>query len=94
MTAVAFAEFESTGAKMADLFRNLLMGIGCLGLLWLGSCAMVGAGTVVAVSSASKKAGKWYEKEELKQHNEKANMAAAYHEHSDYKADYDENYED
>ncbi|HQS70267.1 MAG: hypothetical protein B7Y36_14710 [Novosphingobium sp. 28-62-57] len=79
---------------MADLLRNMLMGVGCLGLLWLGSCAMVGAGTAVAVNSTSKKVGKWYEKEELKWHNERANKAAAYHEHSDYKADYDENYED
>ena len=55
---------------------------------------MIGAGTAVAVSKSSEKVGKWYEKEELKAHNERDNKAAAYHEHSDYNADYYENYED
>lgn len=82
------------GAFVTDLIRNVLMGVGCLGLLWMGSCAMIGAGTAVAVNSTSEKVGKWYEKEELKQHNERDNKAAAYHEHSDYNADYYENYED
>lgn len=84
----------AVGVFVTDLIRNVLMGLGCLGLLWLGSCAMIGAGTAVAVSKSSEKVGKWYEKEELKQHNERDNKAAAYHEHSDYNADYYENYED
>lgn len=89
----AASNFE-LGGNVTDLLRNVLMGLGCLGLLWLGSCAMIGAGTAVAVSKSSEKVGKWYEKEELKAHNERDNKAAAYHEHSDYNADYYENYED
>lgn len=79
---------------MTDLIRNVLMGLGCLSLLWISSCAIMGATTVAVVGSAANKVGEKYDKEELKWHNEADNKAAAYHEHSDYQADYYENYED
>lgn len=63
-----------------DRIRNILVGIGCLGLIYLGSCAMVGAGTEVVASKAAEKAGEIYNEEELKPHNERANRASAYHE--------------
>lgn len=79
---------------MTDLIRNVMMGLGCLTLLWIGSCSMLGLGTAVAVSEGANKFAKTYKEEELKYHNERDNRAAAYHEHSDYNADYYENYED
>lgn len=79
---------------MSDLLRSVMMGLGCLSLLWISSCAIMGATTVAVVGGVSKKAGNFYEKEELKWHNDRDNNAAAYHEHSDYEADYYENYED
>lgn len=78
---------------MADVFRSMIMGLGLLALLWLGSCAIVGTTTVVAVSKVADTAAKTYKEEELKYHNERDNEAAAYHEHSDYSADYYDNYD-
>ncbi|MCY1672464.1 hypothetical protein OVA07_15785 [Novosphingobium sp. SL115] len=78
---------------MGDIIRNIMMGLGCLSLLWLGSCAIMGATTVAVVGKAADKAAKTYEKEELKWHNDRDNNADPYHEHSDYNADYYENYE-
>lgn len=79
---------------MTDILRSIMMGLGCLSLLWISSCAIMGATTVAVVGSASKKVGKAYAKEELKWHNDRDNRAAAYHEHSDYNADYYDNYND
>lgn len=38
---------------MAEVFKAIMMGIGCLGLLWLGSCTLFGVGTVVALNGAA-----------------------------------------
>ena len=38
---------------MAEMFRALMMGLGCLMTLWLGSCTLFGVGTVVAVNTAA-----------------------------------------
>lgn len=54
---------------------------------------MLGLGTAVAVSKGAEKFSETYKEEELKYHNDRDNRAAAYHEHSDYNADYYENYE-
>ena len=38
---------------MAEMFKALMMGLGCLMTLWLGSCTLFGVGTVVAVNTAA-----------------------------------------
>lgn len=75
------------------MLRNILMGLGCLFILVMGSCTMLGVGTAVVVSKGAEKVAKKYDDEELKYHNVRDNRDAAYHEHSDYNADYYENYE-
>lgn len=45
-----------------ELLKGVFIGIGCLFLLGASSCAMIGAGAVVAVNSAATAVGNEYEK--------------------------------
>ncbi len=45
-----------------ELLKGIFIGIGCLFLLGLSSCMMIGAGTVVAVNSAATAVGNEVEK--------------------------------
>ena len=81
-----------------DAVRKLIMAMGLLTLLWLGSCTLIGVGSVVAVgaianSELADKAGRKISKWENQAHNEEINEDGPYHERSDYEADYYDNYE-
>lgn len=41
---------------MTDLFRSILMGIGCLSILGVVGCSMLGAGAIVAAERAAERA--------------------------------------
>ena len=43
---------------MTDLFRSVLMGIGCLSILGVVGCSMLGAGAMVAADRAIERAEK------------------------------------
>lgn len=43
---------------MTDLFKSILMGLGCLSLLSFVGCSMIGAGAIVAADRAMEQAGK------------------------------------
>ncbi len=58
ITSLEFDRFVWRGGFMAEMFRALLMGLGCLMTLWLGSCTLFGVGTVVAVNTAAEIAKK------------------------------------
>jgi threonine dehydrogenase-like Zn-dependent dehydrogenase len=45
-------------ADVTDLFRSILMGIGCLAILGVVSCSMLGAGAMVAADRAIERAEK------------------------------------
>lgn len=38
---------------MTDVIKSILMGLGCLSILWLVGCGVVGAGVMVAVDRAA-----------------------------------------
>lgn len=66
-----------------DIVRNILMGIGCLGLLYLGSCTLVGVSSVVAINEATspenlERLADEAEERENARHNEEMNEEAAY----------------
>jgi hypothetical protein len=43
---------------VTDLFKSILMGLGCLSLLSFVGCSMLGAGAIVAADRAMEHAGK------------------------------------
>jgi hypothetical protein len=49
-----------------DSIKAILIGIGVLSLLWLGSCAVIGAGTAVAVGTAVSAIGNEVEEAEVR----------------------------
>jgi threonine dehydrogenase-like Zn-dependent dehydrogenase len=40
------------GCFVAELFKSILMGIGCLGLMGFAGCSMLGASAIVAADRA------------------------------------------
>jgi hypothetical protein len=49
---------------VTDLFKSILMGLGCLSLLSFVGCSMLGAGAIVAADRAMEQAGKAKAEEE------------------------------
>lgn len=81
---------------MAEMFKALLMGLGCLMTLWLGSCTLFGVGTVVAVNTAAQIAQQEATKAAKETPEYKApskwdrNSSSSYS--SDYSSSYDKGY--
>lgn len=78
-----------------DLIRNILIGIGFLFMLVIGSCTMLGMGAVSVGQAVVQKAGpaieeakREAERERLERHNERMNRRAAM-----YDSDYDDSSE-
>jgi threonine dehydrogenase-like Zn-dependent dehydrogenase len=50
--------FAVPEAEVTDLIRSILMGIGCLAVMGVVSCSMLGAGAMVAADRAIERAEK------------------------------------
>jgi len=64
-----------------NIFQKILMGFGCLGMLWLGSCTILGVGSVVALNAATspeniERINDAAEERETARHNERMNDEA------------------
>lgn len=59
------------------MFRNMLMALGGLALLWIGSCSVMTYGAAVAVKQAANTGSKYNKSRELREHNEEMNREAA-----------------